>query len=76
MSIKLHFLRSLLDYFPKNCGDLSEEQSESFHPDIRIMEERYQGRWDVDFLTGYCLKRDAVAAEHRRKSLKRPFIHE
>ncbi len=25
-----------MDYFPKNCGDLSEEQSEHFHQDIRI----------------------------------------
>ena len=25
MSVKLHFLRSDLDYFPKNCEDLSEE---------------------------------------------------
>ena len=30
MSIKLYFLRSHLDYFPKNCGDLSEEQGERF----------------------------------------------
>ena len=28
MSVKLHFLRTYLDYFPKNCGDLSEEQGE------------------------------------------------
>ena len=31
ISVKLHFLRSHLDYFPKNCGDLSEEQGECFH---------------------------------------------
>ena len=33
---------------------------------------------DVNFLVDYwgCLKQDVVAAEHRRKSLKRPFIHE
>ena len=41
-------------------------------PDIHIMEEHYQGHWDVNFLTGYCwcLKQDAVGAKHRRKSLK------
>ena len=44
MSIKLHFLRSHLDYFPENCGDYSEEQGERFHQDIICMEERYQGR--------------------------------
>ena len=54
MSVKLHFLRSHLDYFPKYCGDFSEEQGERFHPDLRGMEERYQGLWDVKFLADYC----------------------
>ena len=78
MSVKMHFLRSHLDYFPQNCGDLSEKQGERFHQDIRVMEERYQGRWDVSFLADYCLclKRDVVATQHRRKLLKRPFIHD
>lgn len=72
MSIKLPSLRSHLDYFPKNCGDLSEKQGECFHQDICIMEERYQGQRDVNFLTDYCrcLKQDAVSDEHSRKSLK------
>ena len=76
MSVKLHFLRSHSDYFPESYGDLSEEQGEHCHRDIRILEERYQGRWDVNFLADYCwyLKQDAVAAQHRRKSLKRPLI--
>ena len=34
MSVKLHFLRSHLDCFLKNCGDLSEKQGEYFHQDI------------------------------------------
>ena len=78
MSVKMHFLCSHLDYFPQNCGDLSEEQGERFHQDIRVMEERYQGRWNVNFLADYCwcLKRDVVNVQHRRRSLKRPFIHE
>ncbi|KAK3880378.1 hypothetical protein Pcinc_015144 [Petrolisthes cinctipes] len=42
MSVKMHFLRSHLDYFSNNCGDFSEEQGERFHKDIRVMEERYQ----------------------------------
>ena len=62
MSIKMHFLSSHLDYFPENCGDVSEEQGERFHQDIRVMEERYQGRWDVNMLADYCwcLKRDVT----------------
>ncbi|KAI6653941.1 hypothetical protein LOD99_3117 [Oopsacas minuta] len=47
MSIKLHYLYNHLERFPENLGDLSEEQDERFHQDIRTMEERYQGRWDA-----------------------------
>lgn len=39
MSIKLHFLHSHLDYFPGNCCQLSEEQEERFHLDIKVIEE-------------------------------------
>ena len=53
VSVKLHFLWSHLGYFPKNCGDASEEQGECFHQDICIMEECYQGWWDVDFFADY-----------------------
>ena len=42
MSVKMHFLRSHLDYFPDNWGDFSEEQGERFHQDISDMEKRYQ----------------------------------
>ena len=76
MSVKEYFLWS--HYFPKNDGDFREEQGNHFHQDICIIEERYRGRWDVKFLADYCwcLKQDAVAAEHKGRSLKRPFIHE
>ena len=46
MSIKVHFLYSNLDKFPNDCGDVSNEQGERFHQDIKIMEECNQGRWD------------------------------
>jgi hypothetical protein len=45
MSVKFHYLHSHLDRFPENLGDLSEEQSERFHQDIKTIEVRYQGRW-------------------------------
>ena len=41
MSVKMHFLRSHLDYFPDNCGYYSEEENKRFHQDIRTMEEIY-----------------------------------
>jgi len=43
MSIKVHYLHSHLDKFPENLGDVSEEQGERFHQDIKCMEKRYQG---------------------------------
>ena len=54
MSIKLHYLFSHLDYFPENFGDVSEEQGERFHQYIKMMEERYQGRWDAHMMSDYC----------------------
>ena len=42
MSIKFHYVVSHFENFPKNLGDVSEEQEERFHHHIRIIEERYQ----------------------------------
>jgi len=41
MSIKVHFLFNHVERFPDNLGDVSDEQGERFHQDIKIMEERY-----------------------------------
>lgn len=54
MTYKLHFLYSHLDYFPENLGDYSEEQGERFHQDIKEMERRYQGRWDINKMADFC----------------------
>ena len=76
MSMKVHFLFSHLDKFPENLGDVSDEQGERFHQDIKTMEERYQGRWDEVMIADFCwsLKRDCSDTRHRRKSNKRKFI--
>ncbi|GFX39838.1 tigger transposable element-derived protein 1 [Trichonephila clavipes] len=55
MSVKVHFLHSHLDYFPENLGDVSEEQGERFHQDIKEMERRYQGRWNVNMMADLLL---------------------
>ncbi|GFV82760.1 uncharacterized protein TNCV_4147281 [Trichonephila clavipes] len=69
MSVKVHFLHSHLDYFPKNLGAVSEEQGERLHQDIKEMERRYQGRWNVNMMADYCwmLKREN-SQEHSRKN--------
>lgn len=75
MSIKLHFLYSHIDYFPENLGSLSEEQGERFHQDIKEMEKRYQGRWDVNMIADYywCSKRKTEKQNYKRKSNKFSF---
>ena len=75
MSIKVHFLDSHLDRFPENCDELSDEQGERFHHDIKSLEERYQGRWDTKMMTDYCwsLKKEENR-NHFRQSRKRKFL--
>lgn len=74
MSIKVHYLHSHLNCFPENLGDVSDEQGERFHQDMKIMEERYQGRWDVHMMADYCWSLQRECNEpHSRKSLKRTF---
>ena len=69
MNVKVHFIHSHLNYFPKNLGAMTEEQGECFHQDIKTMEKRYQGRWNVNMLADYywCLMRDEKTYEHSRK---------
>lgn len=77
MNLKLHFLHSHLDYFPKNLSDYSEEQDERFRQNIREMECRYQGRWDVNMMADYCwsLKEDLPrrGTKRKRMPLRRSF---
>ncbi|GBL80803.1 hypothetical protein AVEN_26238-1 [Araneus ventricosus] len=75
MSLKVHFLESHLDYFPENLGAVSEEQGERFHEDIKEMERRYQGKWNVIMIADYCwmLQRDNPCKVQKRKSDKRAF---
>ncbi|GBO10078.1 hypothetical protein AVEN_47977-1 [Araneus ventricosus] len=75
LSIKVHFLDSHLEYFSENLGAVSEEQGERFHQDIKEMERRYQGKWNVSMIADYCwmLQRDYPCEVHKRKSDKRGF---
>lgn len=75
MSIKIHFLQSHLDHFPENLGDMSEEQGERFHQDIRNMEERYQGRWNAHMMADFCwsIQSSTSSFKNSRKSYKRKF---
>lgn len=76
MSIKLHFLHNHLDYFPANLGDLSEEQGERFHQDLRTMEQRYQGYWNAHMMADYCwsIQNNSLPSVSSRKSNKKRFL--
>ena len=54
MSVKLHFFKHHLDYFPKNLGDYSEEQGERFHQDLKSFEKRYLGKRTENAMADYC----------------------
>ena len=53
MSLKIHFLYSHLDFFPPNCGAVSDKHGERYQ-DISMMERRYQGHWNEAMLADYC----------------------
>ena len=76
MSIKVHYLHSHLSEFPANLGDVSEEQGEHFHQDVKVMEERYQDRWNCNMMADYCwsLMRDIPYTVHKRLATKRKFL--
>lgn len=70
MSLKIHFLHSHLDFFPENCGAVSDEHGERFHQEISKMEQRYQGKWSESMLADYCwtLIRESPATEYKRQA--------
>ena len=67
MSLKIHFLHSHMDFFPENCGAVSDEHRECSHQDISSIEKRYQGKWNCAMLADYCwtLARDAPTMEYK-----------
>lgn len=62
---------------PDNLRNVSEEQGELFHQDIKVMEEDYQARWGSNVMADYCwnLTKDIPEAVHRRSATKRKFIY-
>jgi hypothetical protein len=46
VSLDVHFLLSHLDFLPEIPGEVSEQQSERFHQDIKSTEYCCQGFWE------------------------------
>ena len=67
---------SHLDQFPDNLGDHTDKQGERLHQNLKVMEDRYKGRWDISMLADYCwsIKRDEPLNTHRRVSKKGRFM--
>ena len=73
MSLKMHFLFSHLDFFPLNCGVVSDEHGDRFHRGISVMEHRDKRTWSATMLGDYCwmMKRDAT----QQNTIERPQWH-
>jgi hypothetical protein len=73
MSLKIHFIHSHLDFFPENCGAVSDEHGEHFHQDISSVEKRYQGKWNCALFADYCwtLARNVPTMEYKRQEKRR-----
>jgi len=73
MSLKIHFLHLHLDFFPENCGAVSDEHGERFDQHISSLEKRYQGKWNCSMLTDYrwTLGRAAPTVECKRQAKQR-----
>jgi len=70
MSLKMHFLFSHLNFFPLNCGEVSDEHGECFHQDISMMEHRYKEKCSAAMLGDYCwmMKRDVPETKYHRRA--------
>jgi len=69
-SLKMHFIFSHLDFFPLNCGNVSDEHGERFRHDTSVMEHKYKGKWSAAMLGDYCwmMKRDAPDTKYHRQA--------
>ena len=54
MSLKIHFLKSHLEFFPSQFSSISDEHGERFHQTMQIIEKLYQGRADPHMLADFC----------------------
>jgi len=50
MSLEVDALRPLLDFFPEHLSDVSDEQGEHFHQDIKSQEHGCPGFWKESML--------------------------
>lgn len=71
MSPKIHYLHQHPDFFRENLGKLSDEHGERFHQQIKIFEERFQGKPIENMLAEYVW--NAFEEEEEQRSLQMGF---
>ncbi|GBL94397.1 hypothetical protein AVEN_7369-1 [Araneus ventricosus] len=69
-SCNMSLLDSHFNFFPNNCGQVSDKHGERLHQDIANMDKRYQGNWSTAVLAEYCwtLVRDAPHVHYKRQA--------
>jgi len=50
MSLKIHFMKSHLDFFPGNLGKVGDKHSERFHQDVMAMEKAVPRQVDLPYI--------------------------
>jgi hypothetical protein len=75
MSLKIHFLRSHLDFFPPNLCAVSDKHGDSLRQDISTMEKRYAGHSSQNMLADYCwnLTEEATVACYKLMGHRKMF---
>lgn len=48
MSPKIHYLHQHLDFFKDKLGKISDEHGERFHQQIKLIEQRFQGKSKIE----------------------------
>lgn len=73
MRTKMRFPQTHLENFPEILPAVSNEQVKSFHYDLKVMEERNQGTWQLRMVTDYywSIKSGLTEVEPTGKSYRR-----
>lgn len=53
MTPKIHYLHQHLDFFRDNLGKISDEHGERFHQQIKLIEQRFQGKRNENMLAEF-----------------------
>lgn len=66
MSLKI--LSYHIDFFPNNCGVVCDENEESFHQNISVLDRRHLGKFNAFMITDCCwnVTKDAPEPDYKQ----------